>query len=1557
MANPGELEQIFPLTPVQQGILLHAVADPELGVYVNQAVAALGGRLDPDRLRACWQESVRRHPSLRTAFFWNGVAEPVQAVLPEARAPWTELDWTEVPAQQLEARLAQFLEHDRATQFDLTRAPLMRLTLIRTQARRWWLVWTHHHLLLDGWSLGLLLDEVFSAYRGQPAEPAGRPFSDYAAWLHAQDPQAAEHYWRARLDGFAAATALPGRPATPDGAAFQHVSTTLPGPTLEALRTMCRERRLTLSTVIEGAWALLLGRHAGSRDVVFGAVTSGRPAELDGVERMVGLLTTTIPVRVRIDEDAPAESWLAGLQREAAEARAHEHSALTRIQRWSQVPPGTSLFETAVVVENYPNDGSWLRSAAEPAISDLRFLERPHYPALLVAAAGEQLSLTLHIDRRRIDDETAARLPGQLTAILESLVAAPARPVREIELLTADERARILGAWADGGPERPLHPTLPEAFDAQAALTPEAVALVHGADQVTYRELQQRVDGLARDLHGRGIGLEDPVIVCLEFSVDLLVAMLAVAKAGGAVVPVDPVYPPNRIAQLVRACGSTLALTRGAAAERLPADTGLRIVRLDQDSPHPGEVQVQAPEASAARRPTPGNLLYILHTSGSTGTPKGVAMTHRGVVNHLGWLQRTHPIGPGDRVAQRTSTSFDVSVWEVYWPLVTGACLLVPSVDVRDLDRLGAEMAGLGANVVTYVPSVVDGILAEPDRRLPPGLRLMLVAGEAFTARTATGLRALSTAELVNAYGPTEACVAAVTWRLPDHGPLDRVLIGRPVDGTRVYVLDSELRPVPPGAVGELWLAGAGLARGYLRRPGSTGDRFVPDPFAGGGSRMYRTGDLVRWTDDGELECLGRTDHQVKVRGFRIELGEIEAVLRWHRSVRNAAVVRVDHGFDAQLVAHLAVSGDPVPVGQLRTFVAERLPDYMVPAVFVQHDALPLTVSGKIDRAALPAPDGVRPELEHAYQAPRDETERTLAAAWAQVLRIDRVGVHDNFFELGGDSIMSLLVVSLVARDGLRITSRQFLDRQTVAGLAEVAEPLAGQVAVRTEPESDRPRRSGLTPAQHWFFAQRFAHPEHWNMSLQFSIGADPGGAAADPGRTADLLRTAMAMLVEQHEALRTRFVRTEDGDWSAQVLAADAVDARSVVSLVEADGGKPWQDAFAEAAASIQEFDLTRPPLLRALLVHGTQPDRLRLVLTAHHLVVDGVSWRILLDDLQLAYERAADGAPGQLPAPSTSPGAWADALTELAGTPQVLESLPYWLEQNLDAGLAYDAAAADAAGSADADAASTSEAAVRRIEVELDPESTRALLQEVPRAYLTRTDDVLITALLNAVTARGHEGGLALMLEGHGREQHLVGGADLVRTVGWLTSFAPVVLTPPEPGTDPGTALKSVKEQIRAAPDDCLSHGLLRYMNPEHGERLAAQPSPAVSVNYLGQFDNAAGAPGAGPRTGGGLRLERAPEPEPAAHHPGNHLAFEIEVNGITVGGRLRLAFSYSPRWHSPATVRRLAEDTLAALTELIGHCTAVNAGGRTPSDFPESGLDQAQLDLLLSELADPA
>ncbi|HZI09046.1 MAG TPA: amino acid adenylation domain-containing protein, partial [Myxococcus sp.] len=1169
---------------------------------------------------------------LRTSFVWEGLDAPLQRVHPLAVLPIEEQDWRGLsPGQQAE-RFEALLAEDRARGFDLRQPPLMRLTLARLDGGSWRVLWTHHHLLMDGWSLGLLFPELLATYgelragRTPPRDRSPR-YGDYIQWLQDQSAQQAEAWWREALRGFTSPTPLPGAlPAGAQGTARRKAtrSLRLSMEETQAVQTFARRHQLTPNVVTQAAWALTLSLHTGQGDVLFGSTVSGRSAPLPDIERTVGLFINTVPVRISVSREAEILAWLKDLNARQMDLRQYEHTPLVRIQGWSEVPRGTALFDSLFAFENYPIDSAIGSVSSGLGIRDIAMREQADTALEAVVLPGERFTLDLMYDTARFDAVHLDAVLGHWATALRELVARPERRVGEVSLLSTEERHRLLVEWNATAAEYPRGTTLPDVFARVAARYADKVAVELGEEKLTYRQLDERANQLAWHLRGLGVGTDSRVAIALERSLELVVALVGILKAGAAYVPLDSSYPPARLEAMVEDARPQVLITSGALLPKLPVGTMTPVVL--EEAPVSG-LPTQAPPSAAL----PDSLAYIDFTSGSTGRPKGVGIAHAGVLRTL-FSQDYAKLGPDETFLLISPLSFDASTLELWCPLLHGGRLVVfppqASSGVYELEAVLVKHAVTTLYVTSgFFSQVVDSHL--------PALRTLkhvLTGGDVVSAPHVRRVLEVLRIPVSACYGPTETTVLASSHRMTEAGEVGAsVPIGRPIGNTQVYVLDEQGQPVPAGAVGELYVGGVGLARGYVGQPALTAERFVPDAFSGQpGSRLYRTGDLARWRADGVLEFLGRADAQVKVRGYRIELAELEAALLAHPEVREAvAMVRTDASGDKRLVAYVtARKGRTLETQALRGHVGGRLPEYMVPAAVVVLDALPLTPNGKVDRKALPSPDFAAGARE-AFVAPRTATEVALAALFAEVLGLEQVGLHGNFFELGGHSLLATRAVSrLRSVFGVELPLREFFEAPTVEALAGRLERLTRAGGALTapplRPRADRSATPPLSFAQQrlWFLDQLEPGSASYNVPVAVRLTGPLDGAA---------LERSFQSLALRHESLRTTF-RTEGGV-PVQVITPEPALAFREVDL----SGLPASEREAEARRqvareSLRPFDLMQGPLFRATLLRLSSEEHV-LVLVMHHIVSDGWSMGVLVREMGALYDAFSRGVTPALP------------------------------------------------------------------------------------------------------------------------------------------------------------------------------------------------------------------------------------------------------------------------------------------------------------------------------------
>ncbi|MES9525481.1 amino acid adenylation domain-containing protein [Streptomyces capoamus] len=1513
MPAHDSLEAVLPLAPLQEGLFFHAQS--ALGgtdEYVSQAALRLDGPLDTTRLLAACRAAVQRHAALRASFLQRKNGRTVQLVHREVTVPCTELDLSD--EEETGPRLARHLLDERTRGFDLGRPPLIRFSLLRTAAERHVLVLTHHHILLDGWSLSGVLADLLALYAAGDDHllPRPVPVTGYLSWLAKQDTAASLAAWRTALTGLAEPTlTAPGlAPARtlPD----LTVAELAPQRTAALLRA-ARDRGLTLNTVAQVAWALVLASVTGSTDVVFGQTVSVRSAPVARIQDMVGLLVNSVPVRVRLDPGESLGALLDRVQREQSALAEHHHTGLSDIQRASG--HGT-LFDTFLSLGD-PGAGAaparsvdGLRIAPltdEPEQSaDQGARGSTHYPLSLVVVPGERLRLELTHRGEVFTERQARELLDRMAAALDAVVTAPHTPVAAVDL------PGTAGSAALPDPHTPARgpapdTTLPALFEEQARRTPGRVALSDRHRALGYREVNTAANRLARALVARGIGPEDTVAVMLSHGTELVVVLLAVLKAGAAYLPIDAALPAERVAFMLEDARPAVIVADGPPDSLPHGAVSPAGLAADQ---YPG---TDLTDADRVRPLGPDNGAYVIYTSGSTGRPKGVQVEHRAMTAYLEFARHAYPGLAGTAVVQ-SPISFDFTVTGVFGTLTAGGRLHMAALGDPAPD-------GLGRPSFTKVTPSQLPLLTTTHTWLSP-TRDLVIGGEQLTGEALGAWRVENThATAVNEYGPTEATVGCMEYRI---GPADTVApgavpVGRPVPGTAVHVLDPWLRPVPAGTPGEVYLAGPNLARGYVRRPGTTAQRFVANPFGAPGERMYLTGDIARWGHDGQLVYLGRNDGQLKVRGQRVEPTEIEAAVCAHPAVRHCAVDTRNGPKTHRLVAYVVLDGDPGPQA-LREHAAARLPASLVPDAFVPVTEIPLTSNGKLDRAALTAITLTTGDEAAAGRPPRSETERLLCRLFSEVLHTEVRSVDDGFFELGGDSIMSLQLVARARAEGLELSARQIFEHRTVAELAAVCGPLA----------------PGRTPVRHDEGTGRFPAPPivHRLRELSGPIASfNQSALLAVPARLGlQRLVAAVQALLDRHDALRLQLT---DGV-ELSVPPAGAVEARGCVHRVDISGDRTPEAVIADhAARAAERLDPRAGHLVEVVWYDaGDRPGRLLVMI--HHLAVDAVSWRILLPDLHAAWVAAGTGEPA-LPAPvPTSLRRWCRALSEAAVTPRFTAQLDRWRRILAEAGPQLT----DRASDPERDVHGTA----RTLTVELPPAQAEALLTALPAAVRTSAEDVLLTALAVAAARLGAgDNGLLLDLEGHGRQD--LGGLDLSRTVGWLTTLHPVLLAPGTTALDDASllrALKTVKEQLRDMPDHGIGYGLLRHLNDRGRAVLGALPGPQVAFNYLGRYT-----------ADGGSEWRPVAESAAPPTHPGMPLAHPLEINAVAEdhggGPRLTANWTWAPALLPERQIRRLADEWTTVLHALADLADRGAAHGLTPSDVPLVRVTQDELESL--------
>ncbi|MFE3794902.1 amino acid adenylation domain-containing protein [Nocardia tengchongensis] len=1538
------LSDVWPLAPLQQGLLFHAlVSEQSVDAYITQLVLELRGRVDAERLHRAVRVLLARHANLRAAFVTDADAGPVQVVDDAAEAPWTERDLSGLDDSAREHEWALLMAADRATRFDPAQAPLLRWTLATIGPGQFRLMLTNHHLLLDGWSTPLLLQELLVLYAGDcdaTLLPPVRPYRDFLTWVARQDPAASLDAWARAFDGADEPTLLAAADPRRRYTESREVLGELTEAQTAALTGRARSRGITLNTMIEAAWAIVLGAWTSRADVTFGAVVSGRTPQVAGIESMVGLFINTVPVRVRLDATETIGQLLDRIQAEQATLLDHQFVGLADIER--AAGPGAA-FDTMTVFESFPVDRHGLTADTDIAglrLVDVTGADAAHYPLGVVGRVDSRLHLSIKYLPELFDQDTIAATLRRILDVLGDIAADPELPVARLQLLSPEEYGELAPVAGDPAiPER----VLPELFAATVARDPGAVAVMSEDRQWTYGELDAESNRLARLLIGRGAGPETSVAIGLPRCYESVLAVWAVAQSGAAFVPVDPRNPGSRIQHMLDDSGVQTGITLSQWRNQLP--DSVRWLVLDEPAVAAELAGLPATPITDAERIRPVRVdqpAYVIYTSGSTGVPKGVVVSHRGLANLAAEQCSRFDLGPGARVLHAASPSFDAAVLEQLWAFASGGRLVIAPPTVLG----GTELAQLISQHSVTHAALTPTALGTVDPAGLGTLATVVIGGEAppprLVSQWAPGRK------LINTYGPAEATIQtdAGAPMVPGEPPT----IGGPIRGVGELVLDAWLRPVPLGVVGELYLTGPGLARGYRNRMDLTASRFVADPFSNHGQRMYRTGDLVRWLrrPDGELtlDYVGRTDFQVKIRGFRIELGDVETGLLACPGVARA-VATVHHGSTTgdRLVGYVVPEpGAVLDPGAVLASAEERLAPHLVPATVMVLDTLPTTETGKIDRLALPAPDFGTGRTE--FRAPVTETEITLAGLFAEILGIDRIGLDDSFFALGGDSIMSIQLVTRAKAAGLVLSVREVFEQKTVAALARSAvRDSAAAAALPAELPGGGVGSMPTTPIMGWMFERgEFDSFCQW-VTLTLPTGIDRTAIAA-----------TVQAVIDHHDMLRARLLPdpAHPSGWAVQTQPAE-VSADGLIRQVRVDAA-PGSSAFdaiadAEARAAADRLDPAAGIVLQLVWFDcAAEPGRLLVV--AHHLVVDGVSWRILVPDLMVAGAQVSAGQPPRLEPVGTSMRRWAHALDTAAAD---LDELDWWRGTL--------AAPDPPIGTRPLDPVVDVQSTVATVRVTLPVDVTRAVLTTLPRAFRGSVDDALVAGLALALARwRNRHGDTGthtlLTLESHGRDDTVLPGADLTRTVGWFTTTYPVRLDLSDididdafaAGPAAGAIVKSVKEQLRRVPGHGIGYGLLRYLDADTARILGAMPDPQVSFNYLGRFDTipdslrGTGWMPAGGDTAGGVQP------------PGAAAAALLAVNAVTEntpdGPALTAAWDYPAGPISAAEVTELAELWRDAVAALADHASRPGAGGLTPSDIELADLNQAAIERLEAE-----
>lgn len=1528
----------FQLSPQQKHLWLLQQLEVDNQPYRVQCSLLIEGKLNYQLLELVLQKVVEKHEIFRTSFqTLKGMNIPLQVIHEATNISNLSINTHNligIESQKQNAEIENILQQQNLKTFDWKSDCVLDLELVTLSDCNHVLLIAIPAICADRVSIHNLVEEISRLYTAclheQELSEETLQYVDIAAWQNQlfeeeeKEGEVGRKFWQNKNISNLVINKLATEKHSANKIIFQpkFISINLNHNTFANTKALANQEGVSISTVLMACWQILLFRLTGQSEMTIAMCCDGR--NYDELKPVIGLLAKYIPVSVDLSANFKFSEIIKQLEEN-----------INEVQQWQDSFSWEEFFsknETNAESSFLPFTFDFNSQTVKYFADDISFCISKEYAyidkfkvKLSCQERDNSLLAELHYDASLFEKEDIENLAIQLKTLLSSAINNPANAISQLEILSPNQRQKILVDFNATQTNYSQNQCIHELIEQQAAKTPNNLAVVFENQQLTYDQLNARANQLAHHLKTLGVGAETVVALCVERSLEMCIGFLAILKAGGAYLALDSLLPEERLAYMIEDAVASVILTQQHLAG-IFSQQEVPTVCLDTDW-HSIAEQL---ETNLPCEVTPENLVYIVYTSGSTGKPKGVAVEHRQLFNYVQSILEKLNLAVDSSFATVSTFAADLGNTSIFPALCIGGCLHIISQERATNPEALVEYCDRHTiDCLKIVPSHLMALLSasQPQKILPR--KRLVVGGEALSGNLVKMVREYTAnCPIINHYGPSETTVGVSTFSINTDNNWevsDIVTIGRPLANNQIYILDHYLQPVPIGVSGEIYIGGSNLTRGYLNHPEITSEKFIPNPFSDQfGSRLYKTGDLARYLPNGKIEFVGRADHQVKIRGFRIEISEVESVLRQHPKIKeNIVLTKEEQSGTKGLVAYfVSTHKSELSTHELRDFLQQKLPDYMIPSTFIQLKALPLTPNGKIDRQVLPAPENFNPELAAKFVAPRNSIEKTIANIWSGVLKIEQVGIYDNFFELGGDSIISIQIIARLNQAGLQLTPKQLFDFPTVARLAAV-------VGSGSKLEVEQAPMTGLvplTPIQHWFFEQNLSESHHWNQSLVLEVPSETDLA---------LLEQAVQYLQQHHDALRLRFIPQEAG-WQQINAGLEEVLKISILykdlsALLPGSQETALETTATELQASL---NLAEGLLMRAALFDlGEQGKRLLLVI--HHLAVDGVSWRILLEDLEQLYQQLSQKQSVQLPFKTTSFKKWSEFLQDYAQSSQLQQEQDYWLKKSLNkiSPLPFDYP----------DGSNTVECA-DSVLVSLSIEESRALLQDVPTAFHTQINDVLLTTLVQSFTSWTGENSLFLDLEGHGRET-ISDDINITRTIGWFTTIFPVLLSL-EGISQTEDAIKAIKEQLHNIPNKGIGYGVLRYLNqnPSTRFRLQTFPSAEVRFNYLGQFDQILPESSLFKLSNQSVGNSRSSR---------SNRRYLLDINGFVLGRQLQLEWTYSQQIHQRSTIEQLANEFIKMLRSIISDCQTTSAGTYTPSNFPNAEFSQKELDELLVKI----
>ncbi|RPK08343.1 amino acid adenylation domain-containing protein [Priestia endophytica] len=1496
------VEDILSLTPTQTGILFHTIKDPESKEYFEQITLDISGEIDLSIFQEAWGIVVKTNEQLRTLFRWENVQEPVQIVLKEHKPEIIFHNFQKCEVEDENKLIENIKNEDIQNKFELTDVPF-RIHLCRIEASTYKMIISHHHILYDGWSNGIILKEFLQAYQnlsisGQTNFPIKKKYKDFLKYLKKQDVEEQKSFWEEYLKGYNTPIIM-GAKKTGSNIARKdyHQSIKLSKSKIEEFT---KKHEVTLASFIYTTWGLVLQKYKNTNDVVFGATLSGRADTFSGVEEIVGLFINTLPLRVKRLSGERAVNLVKSVNKNLFEWERYSKYPFTEIKKCSELKDVPDLFDSIIVVENYPLDDIVMSQQKNISFNSYSSFEMTNYGLTIsVTISKEDIEIDFTYDARKFESSFTAQLANYFLLIAEQVV--QDKILDQIEIISTAEKNEILHKF--NNTDRPLKSelTISQLIEQQTTKTPHQIAAVYKDNSLTYAELNDLSNALSHTLIRTGVQNGDVVSIMTTPSLDMIVGILAIIKAGAAYMPIDPDFPSERISYMLNDSNSTMLLTNEETLQKvkyLHTFNHMNVISMNDKNNFSEDTS--SPKLTYSL----SDLFTVLYTSGTTGNPKGVMVSNKNVINVIEWFGKTYEMDSGKNLLQLTNYIFDPSIEDIFGSLSFGSTLYIAEKDlIMNPVDFCQYVNDNEINIINFIPTMVKELLLN-DCKLP-SLKTIILGGEKLENDLKNKLLQKGY-EVYNNYGPVETTVDALSEKCTE----DDVTLGSPISNVKCYIMDKDMNLNPIGIPGELYISGFGVSMGYLNLSSKTEQNFLRNPFQPDGL-MYKTGDIARWLPNGKVEFLGREDHQVKIRGYRVELNEINSLLVQHEQIENSLVVDITNSRGNKELCAYIVSNDYIVKEDIVAYLSKWLPAYMIPLHFINLEKLPLTSVGKIDRTKLPYP---LIEASCEYTSPLNDVEEDLVEIWSSVLGIDQsdISTKKSFFELGGDSILSIQVVGRARQKSIEMTVNQIFQHQTISELAKVIRVL------NKEQDEDKELISGevpLTPIQEWFFNQPLENYNHWNQSIVLDVKAPIN---------ISYLEKSFAQLAAYHDSLRLRYEKNGE-KWKG--IYTDDTELSISFHVYDMNNHNLDMD---EIVSNLQSsLNITEGPLLKAAFFNFGEKEKSKLFITAHHLIVDGYSWRVLLEDLQDIYEQLKSNSTVVLPPKSASYKYWSTKLTEYAQSQELENEFNYWNSQ-----ISQEINDIPT----DMNIGSNTEASSRTVSTLLSKEDTDYLLRGSIQSFNTRIDDILLITL--AQTLHKWCGKTLVDLEGHGRNK-LLQEHDLSRTVGWFTCVYPIILGDLDKGTNLNQVMKQIKERYRSVPNGGIGYEVLYYLGESlMRDQLISHNRAQISFNYLGQSEQIFKKQNLFEIDNVNIGNNREP------NGSRSHL---LDVECMVIDGRLKIEWKYSTNFHQKETIEGLVNSYIFHLEKFISHSKEKGNIQNTPSDFPLVSLRQEKIDVL--------